>query len=216
MNGLNMLKKIEPRIVVPLVLGMMFALGDEASNPEGHIMQIKSALCVKVLLFCVLFCVLFRFADWLIAEVQGAKREDQVEHYGFFEYGYAIKPWLKNAAVIAVCWLPYEFWLFPGVYWSDTSKQLLIHYGVERFTDHHPFALTYLFGWFADFGQWAFHNSIYGLYLLIVVQLIAAPLLFSWMLLYTRKMGVPQWLCHVELAFLALFPLFPEIGRAHV
>ena len=38
-----MLKKIEPRIVVPLVLGMMFALGDEASNPEGHIMQIKSA-----------------------------------------------------------------------------------------------------------------------------------------------------------------------------
>ena len=103
MNGLNMLKKIEPRIVVPLVLGMMFALGDEASNPEGHIMQIKSALCVKVLLFCVLFCVLFRFADWLIAEVQGAKREDQVEHYGFFEYGYAIKPWLKNAAVIAVC-----------------------------------------------------------------------------------------------------------------
>ncbi len=31
MNGLNMLKKIEPRIVpVPLVLGMMFALGDEA------------------------------------------------------------------------------------------------------------------------------------------------------------------------------------------
>ena len=73
MNGLNMLKKIEPRIVVPLVLGMMFALGDEASNPEGHIMQIKSALCVKVLLFCVLFCVFFRFADWLIAEVQGAK-----------------------------------------------------------------------------------------------------------------------------------------------
>ena len=65
-----MLKKIEPRIVVPLVLGMMFALGDEASNPEGHIMQIKSALCVKVLLFCVLFCVFFRFADWLIAEVQ--------------------------------------------------------------------------------------------------------------------------------------------------
>ena len=30
-----MLKKIEPRIVVPLVLGMMFALGDEASNREG-------------------------------------------------------------------------------------------------------------------------------------------------------------------------------------
>ena len=37
MNGLNMLKKIEPRIVVPLVLGMMFALGDEASNPAAFL-----------------------------------------------------------------------------------------------------------------------------------------------------------------------------------
>ena len=41
-----MLKKIEPRIVVPLVLGMMFALGDEASFAVGHFLQIKSALCV--------------------------------------------------------------------------------------------------------------------------------------------------------------------------
>lgn len=37
-----MLKKIEPRIVVPLVLGMMFALGDEASNPEVISCKLKA------------------------------------------------------------------------------------------------------------------------------------------------------------------------------
>ncbi|WP_449236715.1 DUF6020 family protein [Bifidobacterium angulatum] len=211
MNGMKTLRKIEPRVVVPLALGVMFALGDEASNPDGFIVQNRNALIAKAVLLCVLFCILFRFAEKLVAMMGKTLKSDtdEKERHGFFEYGYSVKPWLKNAVVIAVCWLPYEIWLFPGVYWSDTSKQLLIHYGVEPFTDHHPFVLTYLFGWLADFGQWAFHNPIYGLYLLIVVQLIAAPLIFSWMLLYTRKIGVPQWLCHVELAFMALFPLLP-------
>lgn len=59
MNGLNMLKKIEPRIVVPLVLGMMFALGDEASNPEGHIMQIKKRVMREGAAFlCAFLCII--------------------------------------------------------------------------------------------------------------------------------------------------------------
>lgn len=92
--------------------------------------------------------------------------------------------------------------LFPGVYWSDTSKQLLIHYGVEEFTDHHPFALTYLFGAFADFGEQTFGNPILGLHCLIVLQLIAAIMLLSVTVLYTHKMGLSRRACHVELVFL--------------
>lgn len=206
------LKEIEPRIIVPLILGVMFALGDEASNPDGRILQSWSALLSKMVLFCALFCLLFHLADALLArlhEKQATALADAQDVHRFFGHTWSVGDWLKNAAVIIVCWLPYIFWLFPGVYWSDTSKQLLIHYGVEKFTDHHPFTLTYLFGWFADFGQWAFNNPIYGLYLIIVVQLIAAPLIFSWLILYTRKMGISPLLCNIELAFFALFPLFP-------
>ena len=58
MNGIKILRKIEPRVVVPLALGVMFALGDEASNPDGFIMQNRNALIAKVVLFCVLFCIL--------------------------------------------------------------------------------------------------------------------------------------------------------------
>ena len=206
------LKKIEPRIIVPLILGVIFALGDEASNPDGRILQSWSALLSKMVLFCALFCLLFHLADALLTklhEKQAMALADMQDAHRFFGHTWSVGDWLKNAAAIIVCWLPYIFWLFPGVYWSDTSKQLLIHYGVEKFTDHHPFALTYLFGWFADFGQWAFNNPIYGLYLIIVVQLTAAPLIFSWLILYTRKMGISPLLCNIELAFFALFPLFP-------
>lgn len=199
-------------MLVPLILGVMFALGDEASNSDGRIFQSWSALLVKMALFCTLFCLLFHVTASAISklcEKRTTTVSDAQNTHRFFGHTWSSSDWLKNAVAIIVCWLPYVFWLFPGVYWSDTSKQLLIHYGVEKFTDHHPFMLTYLFGWFADFGQWAFDNPIYGLYLIIVAQLIAAPLIFSWLILYTRRMGVSVLLCNGELAFFALFPLFP-------
>lgn len=36
------------RLIVPLVLGVMFGLGDEVSNPDGTILQSKVALPVKI------------------------------------------------------------------------------------------------------------------------------------------------------------------------
>ena len=39
---------LEMRLIVPLVLGIMFGLGDEVSNPDGTILQGKVALLVKI------------------------------------------------------------------------------------------------------------------------------------------------------------------------
>lgn len=39
---------LEMRLIVPLVLGVMFGLGDEVSNPDGTILQSKVALPVKI------------------------------------------------------------------------------------------------------------------------------------------------------------------------
>mgnify|MGYP000747904109 FL=1 len=69
--------------------------------------------------------------------------------------------------------------------------------------------MTYLFGAFADFGEQTFGNPILGLYCLIVLQLITAIMLLSVTVLYTHKMGLSRRACHVELAFFALFPVFP-------
>lgn len=203
--------KPEPRIVIPITLGLMFAVGDEASNPDGTLTKNVAALCAKVLMYCALFIALFRFVDTMCSRKTSNVSMDTSGSYKrhIFSYEYSVKSWLLCAFTIAVCWLPYEIWLFPGVYWSDTSKQLLMYYGAVELTDHHPFILTYVFGWFADFGQLLFGNPIYGLYLLIIIQLITAPLLFSWIVLYTKKIGLPYHACSIELAFFALFPFFP-------
>ena len=89
MNQLKALKRIEPRILVPLTLGIMFALGDESSNPKGYIMQGRESLIVKIVVFCVLFCALFRTMDILIHRIYAAKDRSCERHCsGFFEYGY--------------------------------------------------------------------------------------------------------------------------------
>ena len=89
MNGMKTLRKIEPRVVVPLALGVMFALGDEASNPDGFIVQNRNALIAKAVLLCVLFCILFRFAEKLVAMMGKTLKSDtdEKERHGFFEYG---------------------------------------------------------------------------------------------------------------------------------
>lgn len=203
--------KLEPGVVIPVILGFMFAFGDEASNPNGTLTKNVAALCLKIVLYCATFVVLFRFLDTLCNRKIGSTSGEtsDINKHHILSYEYSVKAWLLCAFTIAISWLPYEIWLFPGVYWSDTSKQLLMYYGAVELTDHHPFILTYVFGWFADFGQLLFGNPIYGLYLLIIIQLIAAPLLFSWMVLYTKKIGLPYHACSIELAFFALFPLFP-------
>lgn len=209
-------RKREMRVIIPVLLGILFGLGDEVSNQEGTLDPLRISLYVKILLFAMLFIIVFR---WLSGVLEASGRAAVVDDHRMpashpvldrlFRYDWSIRSVARYAMVIFACWLPYVVLLFPGVYWSDTSKQLLMHYGVEPLTDHHPFLLTYVFGWFADFGQWVFHNPIYGLYLLILVQVIVFPVLFSMIVTYSRYVGASRVVCHAELAFFALFPVFP-------
>lgn len=199
---------LEWRLMVPVVLGIMFGLGDGVANAEGHLELTDASLYIRTIIFVILFVVLFiavRF--WLERHHNLLSLSNGRQ--GLFEYDWSVRSLITAWVIIFICWLPYVIMLFPGVYWSDTSKQLLEYYGYEPFTDHHPFALTYIFGWFADFGNAIFSNAIYGLYCLIVIQLIVAPALFALMILYTRRLGLCRKACHVELAFFSLFPVFP-------
>ena len=130
-------------------------------------------------------------------------------HTGLIDYDRTSRNLLINGGIIALCWLPYIVCLYPGVYWSDISKQLLMHYGVVALTDHHPFVTTFLYGLMADIGKSLFGSAILGLYVIVLVQIVSAVLIFSYTTLYLRELGTPRVGCHIALAFFALFPLFP-------
>lgn len=207
--NLSWMKRVfEWRLLVPVALGILFGLGDGVSNADGRFSADGKSMYLRMAFFIVLFIMVFLVARfWL--ERRGNLLQTTEERPGLLDYRWSVRSLMVLWTIIVICWIPYIVTLFPGVYWSDTSKQLLEYYGYEPFTDHHPFALTYLFGWFADLGTAVFGNAIYGLYILIVIQLIAAPALFALMVLYSRRLGVSRAACHAELAFFALFPVFP-------
>lgn len=216
---------ISPRITVPVLLGILFACGDQVASSDGKLYESISVLGVKAIFYVLLFTVAFAFGERLIrllnmknAEYGTAScRGDEIDcgqrtgHFykGLIDYNRSFRNLLINGGIIALCWLPYIVCLYPGVYWSDTSKQLLMHYGVVAFTDHHPFVTTFLFGFMADFGKSLFGSAIVGLYIIVIVQMVSAVIIFSYTTLYLREFGVPRIGCHIALAFFALFPLFP-------
>lgn len=215
------------RWVIPIVLGLLFALGDHTAANHGQAMFFSATLNAKVLMFVAVFVLVFFLIDRLIS-LPGARSAIVDGDRAFQRSGgprimgaisrlpFCIPgcPLSKQSVfigflIIFLCWIPYYILLFPGVYWSDTSSQLLQYYGYEVLSDHHPLLDTALFGAFADFGRAMFSSESLGLYLLIGAQIVSAALLFSIIINQLHKYGTRRSLCISTLLFVALFPCFP-------
>lgn len=194
------------RLLFPMFLGVLFGFGDEVSVRRGRLDCYSLMLYMKMLVFAVLFAVMFALVERLAHILTERERLDARPT---FMFDWSPASIMVGFAGIAVCWLPYLVLLFPGVYWSDTSRQLVMYYGGEPIMDQHPFFDTYLFGWFADLGQLVFSNRLLGLYLLVGIQCFGMAALFSVMTSYIKRIGAPQWLCWTVYAVVSLFPLFP-------
>lgn len=205
-NGLVGIVEHPWRLAIPVILGVVFALGDDVVMMGGRLYPTRPLLYAKMLVFIAFFTVVFVLVERLIRML--AERE-QANTRSSIWFRWSPQSILLGAAVILICWLPYLIVQYPGVYWSDTSRQLVMYYGGEPIMDQHPFFDTYVFGWFADLGQLLFSDRILGLYLLIILQTIAVTVLLSATVSDMRRIGAPRWLCIVMYAVMALFPLFP-------
>lgn len=199
------------RLLFPVVLGVLFALGDDVVSMEGRLHPTRLTLYCKMGIFAAMFCLMFILAERLILILGEHEREKTLEpaHRTPVMFDWTPVSVGIGACGIALCWLPYLIFQYPGVYWSDTSRQLVMYYGGEPVMDQHPFFDTYLFGWFADLGQLLFSDRVIGLYLLIVVQALAMAVLFALSASYIRRIGAPRWLCWTTYAIVALLPVFP-------
>ena len=110
---------------------------------------------------------------------------------------------------IATAW---SFWLYllrSGIFWSDTSQQILQYYGVETLSDHHPVLVTFIYGLFCEFGTAVFGSATKGLVILGAIQLYSAALLISLICSDFYHFGANSILCLIVVVFFAIFPVFP-------
>lgn len=68
-------------------------------------------------------------------------------------------PYVWAFAAIAICWLPYFVIYFPGSVTHDGLRQINMSFGIEHITNHHPWLVTYIYGFLMRVGRFVFHND---------------------------------------------------------
>lgn len=203
--------------LVPILLGTLFGMCSFIGQHEGKIDTRNALLYVNTLFYIALFTLLFFAATKIVP---------RINHYNeslskpFEAFRKLTMDWSPRSIITLWClvtafWIPYFVAYFPGVYWYDTSWQLMEYYDPSvPFTDHHPFMMTYLYVGFAHIGKALFNNAIYGLYLLVLVQSLLSTLAIACTVCYTGKYNTP-WKCRFFIAaFLTLFPIIPMMSMS--
>ncbi len=184
---------------------------------EGKIDTRNALLYVNTLFYIALFTLLFFAATKIVPRIN---HHNESLSKPFEAFRKLTMDWSPRSIITLWClvtafWIPYFVAYFPGVYWYDTSWQLMEYYDPSvPFTDHHPFMMTYLYVGFAHIGKALFNNAIYGLYLLVLVQSLLSTLAIACTACYTGKNNTP-WKCRFFIAaFLTLFPIIPMMSMS--
>ena len=203
--------------LVPILLGTLFGMCSFIGQHEGKIDTRNALLYVNTLFYIALFTLLFFAATKIVPRIN---HHTESLSKPFEAFRKLTMDWSPRSIITLWClvtafWIPYFVAYFPGVYWYDTSWQLMEYYDPSvPFTDHHPFMMTYLYVGFAHIGKALFNNAIYGLYLLVLVQSLLSTLAIACTVCYTGKYNTP-WKCRFFIAaFLTLFPIIPMMSMS--
>lgn len=203
--------------LVPILLGTLFGMCSFIGQHEGKIDTRNALLYVNTLFYIALFTLLFFAATKIVPRIN---HHNESLSKPFEAFRKLTMDWSPRSIITLWClvtafWIPYFVAYFPGVYWYDTSWQLMEYYDPSvPFTDHHPFMMTYLYVGFAHIGKALFNNAIYGLYLLVLVQSLLSTLAIACTVCYTGKFNIP-WKCRFFIAaFLTLFPIIPMMSMS--
>lgn len=203
--------------LVPILLGTLFGMCSFIGQHEGKIDTRNALLYVNTLFYIALFTLLFFAATKIVPRIN---HHNESLSKPFEAFRKLTMDWSPRSIITLWClvtafWIPYFVAYFPGVYWYDTSWQLMEYYDPSvPFTDHHPFMMTYLYVGFAHIGKALFNNAIYGLYLLVLVQSLLSTLAIACTACYTGKYNTP-WKCRFFIAaFLTFFPIIPMMSMS--
>ena len=126
------------------------------------------------------------------------------------------------AGLMLLAWMPYFVMFYPGVSNEDTIIQMMQHFSIPSYindmspalyedslyTNHHPYALTVLFGWFFDLGI-KLGDLKLGIACYTLLHMIFIATTFSVALNYMRHVGVAGKRVYAVLILLMIFPSFP-------
>ena len=211
------IRKQHLRLFIPILLGLFFSLGDHVATHDGVLDLCSKMIWFQALEFSMYFVVLFVVFELLIGHINNEQGGIKIALGSCFhrrEPSIAksrcrLSHLIIYCIFIATAW---SFWLYllrSGIFWSDTSQQILQYYCVETLSDHHPVLVTFIYGLFCEFGTAVFGSATKGLVILGAIQLYSAALLISLICSDFYHFSANSILCFIVVVFFAIFPVFP-------
>ena len=211
------IRKQHLRLFIPILLGLFFSLGDHVATHDGVLDLCSKMIWFQALEFSMYYVVLYVVFELLIGHINNEQGGIKIALGSCFhrrEPSIAksrcrLSHLIIYCIFIATAW---SFWLYllrSGIFWSDTSQQILQYYCVETLSDHHPVLVTFIYGLFCEFGTAVFGSATKGLVILGAIQLYSAALLISLICSDFYHFSANSILCFIVVVFFAIFPVFP-------
>lgn len=203
--------------LVPILLGVLFGVCSFVGVHGGRLEIRNIILYADVIFFAALFVIIFHGAIKLVKKIKRhpCNLDTPFDFCKHLKLDWSLKSVIVSWGIISICWIPYAIIFFPGTYWFDTSWQLVQFFDPNTpITDHHPFALTYLLGFFAVLGKSLLDNAVYGLYILVILQTAVSALSLASITCYLTRFKVPWKIRFIVIAFFALFPFLPCLAMS--
>lgn len=115
------------------------------------------------------------------------------------------KLFLVYSGIVFVCTFPFLTLNFPGVLTPDSLNQMYQHWGMEPYSNHHPWLHTALMGLFYDFGYRITGDIHTSIAFYTVFQMIIVSISVGYALECLYEMGIgKKWINVVLIAYLIL------------
>lgn len=120
-----------------------------------------------------------------------------------------LRTFFAAVIIIALCWLPWIIVSYPGSPSHDFLQQLRQFYGAAEPSNHHPWAMTLIFGCLYNIGYYFGGTPNVALFTVAIAQTVCMILSLAYFTYWFKRLNCNELILSLMILLFALCPIFP-------
>ncbi len=203
----NFLKQSKITLVVSILFSSFLMVG-YTINETGTIdflFRSPGNILKNILIFLVITCIFYSLVYCLYVLLDSFKfQEKSSKVYSIFLEKH---PFLIPFLFFLLIGLPIVIFFYPGSVQWDGMKQLDYFFGIKAWSNHHPVLPTLLMGFCVQIGRTLGSDNL-GLFLFTISQYMLSCAVFSYILVFLRKIRTPKPFILITFLFFLFNPVW--------
>lgn len=199
-------------VLISLLLTLLLRLAVNQETLHTSISNSLSKELVAVILTWIIVLAILVITDMLLLRLSRDTKFSGTSHQSVLdkmlnkEFKYLF---LYVAILFFLLWLPYLIWTYPGSAWYDCSSSIKQFYGAaDGFSNWNPIIQTLIIGGVIKLGD-VLVNENFGVFLYLVVQMILASTVISYVLVSFYKLTDRKSIFLLGVFCYGVLPVYP-------